>query len=254
MLRNPCLPFRVSTRQGLQRRHPVATGRVGSALILASLCAVLLGGVGTPVEAQLRREATPIFVCRDASGRTISGDRPSPDCANQPLRELNPFGVTTREIPAPLTPEQLRRKAIADEAARIDGIKQRQADARDRALLLSYADIDALELARDRQLTEIQHEITVAEGRMIASHKDLEAAKAQMEALSAQPARDAVRRNVRLISQSILADNEAIKRMRAELVEVDQRFDADRLRLRQLLREPEPTLRPVGNPTAAPRR
>ena len=91
-------------------------------------------------------------------------------------------------------------------------------------------------------------------GVMIASHKDLEAAKAQMEARSAQPARDAVRRNVRLISQSILADNEAIKRMRAELVEVDQRFDADRLRLRQLLREPEPTLRPVANPTAAPHR
>ena len=224
-------------------------------MILASLLSAgLLGGIATPVEAQQRREASPIFVCRDASGRTISGDRPSPDCAQQPLRELNAYGVTTREIPAPLTPEQLRRKAIADEAARIDAIKQRQSDARDRALLLAYADIEALELARERQLAELRHEILVAEGRMIASHKDLDAANAQLKELAPSPAREGVRRNVRIISQSILADNEAIKRLRTELVEADQRFDADRLRLRQLMREPDPSLRPIGNPTGGARR
>lgn len=252
MLRNPCLPFRVPIREGMPRRHPVDPGGVGSASILASLLvAVLLGGACTSVLAQqVRREAAPIFVCRDSAGRTISSDRPSPDCANQPLRELNTYGVTTREIPAPLTPEQLRRKAIADEAARIDAVKQRQSDARDRALLLAYRDIEALELARERQLSEIQHEIAVAEGRMIASHKDLQATNAMLGTLGAtpSPAREAARRNVRLISQSILADNEAIKRMRTELVDVDQRFDADRLRLRQILREPDASLRPVGNP------
>ena len=43
------------------------------------------------------------FQCKDASGRTLSSDRPIPECADRPVRELGRNGMLKREVPPPLT-------------------------------------------------------------------------------------------------------------------------------------------------------
>jgi len=47
-----------------------------------------------------------LFVCTAPSGRTITADRPPPECADRPIRELRPDGSVRRLIEPPLTPEQ----------------------------------------------------------------------------------------------------------------------------------------------------
>lgn len=158
------------------------------------------------------------------------------------MRQLNGNGVTLREIPAPLTADQLRRKALTDEARRVQAIEQRQRDDRDRALLIAYTSVSDLEAARRRQIADIRDEIGVSRRRMIATHVDLEAAVATMKTQTAPAAKEAARRNVRVIAQSILADDAAVSRLEQDIVEINQRFDADRQRLAQLLRDPDPSV------------
>jgi len=74
-----------------------------------------------------------------ANGRTFSGDRPPPECANSDIRELNRDGSLRRVIPRPLTPEEQKARAIeakkkADEEEK--ALAQRR---RDRSLLEAYA-------------------------------------------------------------------------------------------------------------------
>ena len=44
-----------------------------------------------------------IFMCKDASGRTITSDRPIPECAERTVWEYGNTGSLKREIAAPLT-------------------------------------------------------------------------------------------------------------------------------------------------------
>ncbi|MFT3800398.1 MAG: hypothetical protein QM766_04190 [Burkholderiaceae bacterium] len=184
------------------------------------------------------KKPTTLYSCRDDSGRVLSSDRPIVECANQPLREMNANGITTRNIPAPLTPEQLRRKADSDERARVQALRDRQEKSRDRALLLAYENLQALEAARRRQIADLNHEISLAQNRMIASHREMSRANADLDTLTNPSQIAEAKRNIRIIAQSILADDAAIQRVRGEIEEVDRRFDADADRLRQLLREP----------------
>ncbi|MFT4102296.1 MAG: hypothetical protein QM674_14905 [Burkholderiaceae bacterium] len=185
------------------------------------------------------KKPTTLYSCRDDSGRVLSSDRPIVECANQPLREMNANGITTRNIPAPLTPEQLRRKADSDERARVQALRERQEKSRDRALLLTYENPQALEAARRRQIADLNHEISLARSRMIASHREMSRANAELVALTNPSQIAEAKRNIRIIAQGILADDAAIQRVRGEIEEVERRFDADAARLRQLLRDPD---------------
>ena len=55
--------------------------------------------------------AATLFVCTTPDGRTITSDRPPPQCASVPIRELRPDGSVRRVIEPPMTPEQQRARA-----------------------------------------------------------------------------------------------------------------------------------------------
>ncbi len=210
----------------------------GGWLLVLMLGAVLALCWPLAGHAQSNKKPTTLYSCRDDTGRVLNSDRPIPECANQPLREMNANGITTRNIPAPLTREQLQHKAVADEQARVQALRERQDRSRDKALLIAYENLQALEAARRRQIADLNHEISLAQSRMIGSHRELSKANAELATMTNPAQISEAKRNIRIIAQSILADDTAILRVRGEIEEVGRRFDADAERLVQLLREP----------------
>src|SRR5512145_1379843 len=115
----------------------------------AALLAVLLAS--GEVDAQQSQAPSTIYSCV-ANGKTFSGDRPPPECANSDIRELNRDGSVRRVIPRPLTAEEQKARALEakkrlDDEERI--LAQRR---RDRALLEAYANEDEIEAARAKSL------------------------------------------------------------------------------------------------------
>ena len=219
---------------------------------LLYLLLVATGGAAGASAQDARNPATAsIYTCRDASGRTLSSDRPIPECSNRAMRELSPAGHLRREIEAPPTPDQLRQREQAEQRRLQQVEQQRQAEARDRALLMTYGNLQSLEASRKRQLADLQRDIGIVETRLSATSKELERAKAELAGVGAQASPPAYNR-AEDVSRVLSADAHRLSKLRSEVAQLNERFDDDARRLRTLLGEPaeRPTDRPAVRPTS----
>lgn len=154
------------------------------------------------------------------------------------MRQLNANGIVTSEHAPPLTPAQLRQKKIDDEARRVADLKRRQEQSRDKALLVAYPNMAALESVRQLQINDLRTEVSIVEKRMVKDHLALIDAQNEAKSQGASPS-FAVRSKIEQIAASILADNDLIGRLRGDIMRTNQRFDDDAKRLRQLVRDPD---------------
>lgn len=113
-----------------------------------------------------------IYMCKDASGRTITSDRPIPECADRTMRELNSAGALKREIAPPPTPEQ---KRLAEEqirqrqAAELAMTEQRRSD---QAMLARYRSETDIENARLRETTTLANLIVQQKSALQVARSD----------------------------------------------------------------------------------
>jgi hypothetical protein len=176
-----------------------------------------------------------LFVCTDGRGRTYTGDRQPPECANLEIRVLNRDGSLRQVIPAPLTPEQKAARAAeekrrAEEAER--ALEQRR---RDRALLETYASEAEIDALRVKTLASREQQIARSEDRLkrlAAERKKLDD-EAEFYVKREQPAalKRAFANNAELVKTelAIVADT------RAEMARINERFDAEIKRFRELV-------------------
>lgn len=189
---------------------------------------VALALAAAPVSASM-------FVCTTPGGRTITSDRPPPECANVPIRELRADGTVRRVIEPPLTPEQ--RQARAEQALREQRLQDaRRAQARqDIALLETYATEKDIEAARKAALTSRQAMID-------RSNKRLEGFAAERKKLD-EEGEFYVNRKVPLKLEQAIEANESlvqaehrlIGEMQADMARINKRFDAEAERYRDLV-------------------
>lgn len=122
-----------------------------------------------------------IFTCKDASGRTITADRPMPECANRPMRELSKSGVVVREIQAPLTPEQKRELQLLAEQRKAEEAAleaQRKSDLLLRSRYHSENDIDH---ARKRALGVLEEQAKNDAAMLAVAEKNLKSVNTELE-------------------------------------------------------------------------
>ncbi|MGI9026559.1 MAG: DUF4124 domain-containing protein [Burkholderiaceae bacterium] len=179
-------------------------------------------------------EQGTIYSCRDRAGRTITSDRPIPECSDRAVRELGPSGILKREIAAPLTPEQQRAKEIDDRNKRVADDAAREKKRRDSALLAAYSNEAQIESARHRALADAQENSKT-------SHAQLADLKAEKKALAQEgefykgkrmPPR--VKRRLD-DNEAAISDEEATIKMRQTDVErINQRYDDELKRFREL--------------------
>jgi hypothetical protein len=183
--------------------------------------------------------AQKMYMCKDASGRTITSDRPIPECADRATKELDRTGMVRREIPPPPTPEQRREQKMKEEKAKADAIIAEEQKQNDRLILAHYANEKDIEASRKRALDLVQERIKRETNDMTALQKNLTAVQA--EAAAQTKAKGApspvLKHRMDEAEQAIETAKKSLQVREAELVQINTKHDQTLKRFREITGE-----------------
>ena len=193
---------------------------------LLVLCA-LLAGLALGGAAYAAGPGGSIYTCTDASGRTLTSDRPIPACSDREQRELDRSGVTKRVIPPGMTAlerEAWERRRREEQAQKR---RARELARRDRALLIRYPNQSTHELARTKALEQSGAIIASATRHLDEVHAERERLNTELEFYDDDPSqvprqlRTAIERNWKAEELTLqLISDQQIERNR-----INARFD-----------------------------
>jgi hypothetical protein len=176
-----------------------------------------------------------LYVCTTPGGRTLTGDTPPPECQNVVIRELNRDGSIKRVIEPPLTPEQKRRREEDDKKRRALEMAAQEQLRKDRALLETYASEDEIDASRDRTLASRQALIERANQQLKEIKMEHKRLEDETEFYARRQLPDKLKRaledNAELQTQQL----KTIDDIRAEMQRINERYDAELRRFRELV-------------------
>ena len=174
-----------------------------------------------------------IYKCKDASGRTITADRPIMECADRAMRQLDANGLTRREIAAPLTPEQKRARDALEEKRRLEKAAADQQRQYDNALMTRYRNEDDIALARKRAIDLLNDQMKVDTTALVRENRDMKTAQAVVAGAKAPvPAGD--RRHLQDAVRAVESRLESVTQRLAEIDRTHQKFDLALKRFREI--------------------
>lgn len=187
----------------------------------------LLGGVAA---------AQDIYSCVDAKGRTITADRPIAECLDRTQRELSRSGLVKRQLGPSLTAHE---QAVQDEKAKqAADIRTREIEERrrDRALLQRYPGRAAHDQERAAALVQIDEVIKASSKRRSELANQHKAIASEFEFYVKDPsmAPASLRRKLEDNQSSVAVQQKFILNQEQEKKRVNQRFDEELGRLKQL--------------------
>ncbi len=177
---------------------------------------------------------TTMFTCV-ANGKTYSADRPPAECANSDMRELNRDGSVRRVIPRPLTVEEQRARALEAKKKLEEEEKLMAQRRRDRALLEAYANDAEIEAARKKSLESAEQAIKRSQERTDSLAKDRKRLDDEAEFYKKREQPDSLKRAYALNAQAVTAEERIMAEARGEVARINERFDAERKRYKDLL-------------------
>ena len=192
---------------------------------LAGLCAL----AGLPLLAQAE-----IYICKDASGKTLTSDRPIMECQDRKTRVLGKNGVTAREIAPPLTEEQKRQKEADDEKRKTAQAVAEEQKRQDRALLARYSKEADIEVARQRALESVTEQVKREEVSIGISEKNLQKARSEAAAQPKGKVPASLQRKIDDLAQEVVDSKKLIAERQEEAGQLNVRFDQAVKRFREL--------------------
>jgi len=200
---------------------------------IASL-ALLLAAAGA-VHAQTA-PGSGIYSCTDARGRTITADRPIPDCIDREQRELSPSGTTRRKIEPTYTLREQAEREERERQAQLQASRLLEERRRERALLIRYPNAAAHDRERAEALVQIDVVIQAAKKRLGELADDRKKVDDELEfyAKDVSKAPDSLRRKVEDSARSAAVQTRFIGEQEDEKKRVNARFDEERARLKPL--------------------
>ena len=200
---------------------------MGSSYRMALLLPLLLASVGASAQ---------IYMCKDASGRTLTSDRPIPECADRVTRELDKRGLVRREVQPPPTPEQKRQMQIEEEKRKAQEAAAEEQKREDRAIRLRYRNENDIEVARLRSLDIAQERIKREKSALANAEKQQKQAQADAERYKKKNAAvpPGVQHRIEQADQAVAGSKKAIEDIEAEIGQINAKFDATLKRYREL--------------------
>lgn len=200
----------------------------------------LLIVLSVPLAASAQSAGRTIYCC-DVGGQPVCGDMLPTACYGRAYREMSPAGTIRRQVPAPLTAEEIARRDEAirqRKAAEAIALKQRRLD---QALLDAYPSADEIEARRDRAVSELDR--TIADLRL---HEVQLLARKQVltqdaAAYSGKTLPVELAENIRTMDAELAAQRSIIDAKQRERDAIKVRFDED---LRRYLELTDPAPRP----------
>ncbi len=175
-----------------------------------------------------------IFTCT-VNGKTFSADRPPTECANADMRELNRDGSLRRVIARPLTLEEQRARALEAKKRLEEEDKLLAQRRRDKSLLEAYASEEEIEAARGKSLESSNQVIARASQRLAGLSGERKKLDDESEFYKKSVLPDQIKRSYVSNQQQISAEEKVVSEARAEIQRINDRFDTERKRFRELL-------------------
>ena len=200
-----------------------------SSLLTPALAALvfLLGGAAA---------AQDIYSCVDAKGRTLTADRPIAECTDRTQRALSPSGMVKQQIGPSLTAHE---QAAQDEKdRRAAGLRAREAEERrrDKALLLRYPTPAVHDRERAAALLQIDEVIKASNKRRGELADQRKSLGGELEFYVKDPSRApaSLKRRLEENEDSVAVQQKFIAEQEREKKRVNQRFDEELAKLKQL--------------------
>jgi hypothetical protein len=172
-------------------------------------------------------QAQRIYMCKDASGRTITSDRPLPECDGRAVREYDRKGLLRRDIPPPPTLEQKQEMQLQEEKRRVLELAAEEQKRRDRAIRLRYRNEAEIERARKLAVEGTQDHIKREAVVLAAAEKRRQVAEAEADSYrnKNKPVPDELQRSLNDAERAVRESKKLIADHEAEIVAINERHD-----------------------------
>lgn len=180
--------------------------------------------------------AQGIYSCVDASGRTVTSDRPIAECVDRTQREINRSGTVKRVIGPSLTAREQVLQEDKEKAAAEVRAREAEEKRRDRALLLRYPNRAVHDKERAEALDQIDEVIKAASKRTVELAEQRKAINIDFEFYKSNPAKApaSLKRRLEDNDSSVAVQKRFIADQESEKKRVNLRFDEELLKLKQL--------------------
>lgn len=184
-------------------------------------------------------QAQKIYMCKDESGRTLTSDRPIPECEGRAIREFDKNGTVRRDIPAPLTAEQKRQQQIEEEKRKAEVAAAEEQKRQDRAILARYRNETDIEAARKQAIEMAQDQIKRDKAEFAHAEKQQQKVLADADTYKRKnaPLPAGVKQRIEDADRALEEANQSIRVHEDELGRINTKFDATLKRFRELMAE-----------------
>jgi hypothetical protein len=178
-----------------------------------------------------------IYTCKDAAGRTLTSDRPIPECADRSMFVRQNSAQGQKEIPRPKTAEERRKAEVEQEKQKIADQLEEQRKREELYLLANFKSEGDIEMTRQQTLDVIKEKIRVGSEQMKAvDHLLLELQAEQNNGLAKSPAENAnLQSRANQLVLSIKNSRESVARYEVEKKLVNTQYDDILSRYREIV-------------------
>jgi hypothetical protein len=192
---------------------------------ISLLLSLLLAHVGAQAQ---------IYMCKDASGHTITADRPIAECMDRPIREYDRKGMPRRDILPPPTAEQKRQMRLEEDKRRLEELAEQEQRRSDRAMRARYRDEADIEFARNRSLETVQEQMRREKSVLAAAEKRRRDFRAEADGYAKRNVSppEGLQRRIDASEQSVRDSERAIKELNAQFEQINVKYDETLSRFR----------------------
>ena len=172
--------------------------------------------------------------CQDARGRWHYGDTADAQCKQSKVVEINKQGITTKEIAAPLTPEELKQRELSKSSVEAEKKKVDEQIRQDQLLLATYGHEDDIGFVRDRKIADIEGQAQASLQTLTSLGNALKRVQAQAaeEQRGGKPVSEATTKHIANIEAQIAKHEQyvALKKQEEEAIRIQAKKDMERYR------------------------
>lgn len=178
-----------------------------------------------------------MFRCTGKDGKKYYGQTVPPQCAGQPLEQLNKQGSVVRRIEGQLTDEQRAAKDAEAKKKRDESEAAKEESRRNRALLATYTSERDIEDARGRALKDNQLAVKDVEARIGKINQRQAALQKDMEFYQGKnkpPAK--LLEDIKNAEIDLAAQQNLLNAKKKEVDTINAKYDDDKKRYLELTR------------------
>ena len=198
------------------------------------LMSAVLTATGVAAQTPPKPPVKSIYTCVDATGKRRTSDRPIPECTDREQRELNSDGSLKRTVPPTLTTDERAAAEAQQQQQALSAANQREAVRRDRNLLMRFPNEAAHQKARESALEDVRKSLKLSESRLELLQKERKPLLDEAEFYVGKPLPGKLRQQLDANDAASDAQRALVLNQQAELVRINDLYDAELQRLRRL--------------------